>query len=119
MCTFIGVECLAVNALIELYGEDIRRISFKELADFGLMVVEQYKKESGQAAVLIFDPDDIQGLVFNYSEYFDIEQEGDMKYLCLRDGCDILEIKKQFRWTLSYSMIKALNQVSVMTAMHH
>lgn len=119
MCKFIGVECLAVNALIELYGTDIRRISFKELADFGLMVVEQYKIESGQAAVLIFDPEDIQGLVINYAEFFDIEQEGDTKYLCLKDNCDILEIKKQFRWTLSYSMIKALSQVSVMTAIHH
>lgn len=119
MCRFIGVECLAVNALIELYGANIRRISFKELADYGLMVVDQYERVSGQEAVLVFDPDDLQGLVINYSDFFDIEQEGKTRYLCLKNDSNIHEVKKRFRWTLSYSMVRALSQVSVMTAMQH
>ena len=47
MSIFIGVECLAANALIELYENEINKISFKKLAEYGLSVVEQYKKESG------------------------------------------------------------------------
>lgn len=115
MCKFIGVECLAVNALIELYGEKIQRISFKNLVDYALSVVEQYKKECGQMAVLIFDPDDLYRLVVNHSDFFDIEQDGDTKYLCLNQDIDINKVKKRFRWTLSYRMIIALNKVGVMT----
>lgn len=115
MYKFIGIECLAVNALIELYVEKIQRISFKNLVDYGLSVVKQYNKECGQMAVLIFDPDDLQRLVINYSDFFDIEQDGDTKYLCLNQDSDINKVKKRFRWTLSYRMIRALNKVRVMT----
>lgn len=111
MCTFIGVECLAANALIELYGSGIHRISFKQLTEYGLSVVERYKLESGNDAVLIFLPEDIVGLVINYSEYFYIEDD---MFLCLKDDVDIQELKEQFRWTMSYAMLKAVNQVSVM-----
>lgn len=114
MCTFIGVECLAANALIELYSNEINRISFNQLAEYGLSVVEQYKVESGKDAILIFQPEDIMGLVINYSEYFYIEDE---TYLCLRDDVNMQELKEQFRWTMSYAMLKAVNQVSVMTHM--
>lgn len=115
MCKFIGIESLAANALIELYGEKIQRISFKNLVDYGLSVVEQYKKECEQMAVLIFDPDDLYRLVVNHSDFFDIEQDEDTKYLCLNQDIDINKVKKRFRWTLSYRMIRALNKMSVMT----
>lgn len=113
MCTFIGVECLAANALIELCANKITRISFKKLAEYGLCVVEQYRIESGRDAVLIFQPQDIQGMVINYSNYFYIEEEQE-KFLCLKENVDMKELKEQFRWTLSYAMLKALSQVSVM-----
>lgn len=120
MCTFIGVECLAANALIELYENEITKIGFKQLAEYGLSVVEQYKKESGTDAVLIFDPEDIHGLVINYSDFFDIEEtEQEQKYLCLKNGVEIRELKEQFRWTLSYAMLKAISRVSAMKAVNN
>lgn len=117
MSIFIGVECLAANALIELYENEINKISFKKLAEYGLSVVEQYKKESGQDAVLIFQPEDIQGLVINYSDYFYIVNAPE-KYLCLRENVNIRELKEQFRWTLSYAMLKAVSSISVMNMLH-
>lgn len=118
MCTFIGVECLAANALIELYANGINQISFQKLAEYGLSVVEQYIIESGKDAVLIFQPEDISGLVLNYSDYFYITGDQE-KHLCLRDNVNIQELKEQFRWTLSYAMLKAVSQVSVMTMLYN
>lgn len=118
MCTFIGVEFLAANALIELYKNDITQISFKQLAEYGFMVVEQYETESSDEAILIFNPEEIQGLIINYSNFFEINKGNyDEKYICLKDGVDIQELKEQFRWTLSYEMLKALNTIDVMKAM--
>lgn len=117
MYTFIGVECLAANALIELYEKSIKKISFQQLSEYGLMVVEQYETESSDEAVFIFNPEEIQGLIINYSSYFEIDKgENDEKYICLKDGVDIQELKEQFRWTLSYEMLKALNSIDVMKA---
>lgn len=117
MCTFIGVECLAANALISLYENGIDKIGFQQLAEYGLSVVEKYRRENKAEAVLIFNPDDIQGLVINYSDFFNILEEGEQKFICLKTGVEILELKEHFRWTLSYAMLKALSQVNVMDAM--
>lgn len=76
MCTFIGVECLAANALISLYENGIDKIGFQQLAEYGLSVVEQYRRENKAEAVLIFNPDDIQGLVINYSDFLIFWKKG-------------------------------------------
>ena len=106
MRTFIGVECIAANALIELYEDGIQEISFSQLADFGLSVVEQYNRENHTEAVLIFNPEDIHGMVV-------LIKEKDQKYICLKDNVNIRKLKEQFRWTLSYAMLKVFNRVSV------
>ena len=119
MSTFIGVECLAVNALIELYEQNISEISFQKLAEYGLTVMEYYKKESDTNAVLIFEPDDIQGLAFNYSAFFYIKESEGQKFLCLNPQVEINDLKEQFIWTLSYGMLKALSRVNIMDVMSY
>lgn len=114
MCTFIDCECLAVNALIELKNENIFRIGFRQLTDYGLSVVEQYKQVQEGDAVLVFSPDNIQKLVVNYFEFFGLEEEEEQRYICLKPESDIIKLKEQFRWTLSYPMLKALNRVNIM-----
>lgn len=117
MCTFIGVECLAVNALMELYEKGITEISFQKLGEYGLTVLEHYKKERKENAVLIFDPNDIRGLAINYSDFFSIKESEGNKYLCLNPEVKINEIKEQFVWTLSYAMLKAISHVNIMDVM--
>ena len=75
MCTFIGVECLAANALIELYAQDVREISFEDLADYGLLVVESYENEISDRAIFIFDQERIMGMIINYSDFFEVREE--------------------------------------------
>lgn len=113
MCTFIGVECLAANALIELYAQDVREISFEDLADYGLLVVESYENEISDRAIFIFDQERIMGMIINYSDYFEVREEENTKYICLRENIDIREVKEKFRWTLSYAMLKAVKQVDI------
>lgn len=113
MCTFIGIECLAANALIELWETDIWEISFEQLADYGLMVVEAYEIETDETAVFIFNQEKIQGLIIDYSDYFSVKISDGEKYLCLNQQVEINELKERFRWTLSYELLKALNKVNV------
>lgn len=117
MCTFIGVECLAVNALIELYEQGISEISFQNLAEYGLAVMEHYKQESEIDAVLIFEANDLQGLVMNYSTFFAIKEINGQKYLCLKPHVELDVLKEQFIWTLSYAMLKAISSVDIMEVM--
>lgn len=113
MYTFIGVECVAANALIELYAHGRNEISFEGLADYGLLVVEKYEDEALESAHLIFDQERIVGLIMNYSDFFKVRTDGDTKYICLRDNVDIRKVKERFRWTLSYAMLKAVKQVDI------
>lgn len=118
MCTFINVECLAANALIGLYENGETKISFNKLAEYGLLVVEQYKRENAEDAVFIFDPDAILGLAINYSGFFDIiSEDGKQRYLSLKAGVEIKELKENFRWTLSYAMLKVISRINVMDIM--
>lgn len=112
MQTFIGMQCIAANALIQLSKNGIREISFSKLKDFGSLVVEQYNKENHTEAILIFNPADIQEMVLSYPEYFDMKEK-DQKYLCLKDNVDIRKLKEQFRWPLSYAMLKVFNHTSI------
>lgn len=113
MCTFIGVESLAANALIELYESQIRKISFKQLADYGLMVVDAYEDETAEKAIFIFNQEKIQGLIIDYSNYFSVEIINEEKYICLNKDVDIRELKERFRWTLSYELLKVVNRVKI------
>lgn len=113
MCTFIGVECLAANALIELYERGIREITFENLADYGLLVVESYENEICDEAIFIFDMEKLEGMVINYSDLFVIVERNAKKYLCLKENVNIRDVKERFRWTLSYAMLKALKRVDI------
>lgn len=113
MCTFIGVECLAANALIELYENQIRNLSFSQLADYGLMVVDAYEDETSEKAIFIFNQEKIQGLILDYSNYFSLKMINGEKNICLNKDVDIRELKERFRWSLSYELLKAVNSVKI------
>lgn len=119
MCAYIGVECLAANALIELYEQGIHELSVEQLADFGLMVIESYESQNSEGAMLIFDQNEIWGLVVNYADLFAVtDKEDGKRYISLQEGVDIQKVKERFRWTLSYAMLKALNEVDIMRAIN-
>ena len=57
MCTFIGIESLVANALIELFDYNhTREVTFDTLVDYGMKVVQIYQRETGEEAVLLLSP---------------------------------------------------------------
>lgn len=119
MYTVIGIESLAVNALIEL-SEDKRngvKISYSQLVDYGFSVLEQYRMESHEEAMLVFDLNDLQSLAADYSYFFGIQDTGEEKFLYLKPNIKNSELKKQFLRKLSCPMLKALSKVKITDVM--
>ena len=59
MPTFIGIESLAANALIELMDrEQTREVSFDTLVRYGLEVVRVFGMRTGEEAVLLLSRQD-------------------------------------------------------------
>ena len=108
MCLFIGVECLAVNALIEMCQNGIEQVSFKMISDYGLTVIDEFEANTSTRAIIIFKNNDLKGLVINYSEFFDIIDDNGEQYLCKKKNVTLDELKEQFRWPVPYDFLKAL-----------
>lgn len=110
----ISVKCLVANALIELNEANIKKLSFQELSEYGFMVAEKYKSESFGKAEFVFNLEEIHDMLVSYPSYFGIDKGVEKEnYIYLKDGVDIQEMKEQFRWVLSYKMLKVLNLIDV------
>ena len=110
MCTFIGIESLVANALIELFDYNhTREISFDTLVNYGMTVVQIYQKETGEEAVLLLSEKYQLDMVENYSQFFDVEMDGagrgTLRLNKTINNTD--ELRDYFRWTLSSNLINA------------
>lgn len=110
VCTFIGIESLAANALIELFEhKHIREVSFDTLVRYGMEVVQIYQRETGEEAVLLLSRKYQMDMIENYSAYFDVEIDGaGQGVLRLKDEIrNVDELSRFFRWTTSLQLIRA------------
>ncbi len=110
MCTFIGIESLLANALIELFEhKQTREVSFDTLVRYGMEVVQIYQRETGEEAVLLLSRKYQMDMIENYSDYFDVEINGaGQGTLRLKDEVkSVEEISRFFRWTMSMHLIRA------------
>lgn len=110
MCTFIGIESVLANALIELFQHNhIREISFNTLVDYGMKVVQIYRRETGEEAILLLSEKYQLDMVENYSDFFDVEMNAaGQGTLRLKDTVqDVNELLNYFRWTLNMKLINA------------
>ena len=110
MCTFIGIESLVANALIELFDHNnTREISFETLVEYGLTVVQIYKRETGDEAVLLLSEKYQIDMIENYADYFDVKKEASGRgVLCLKESVDnTSQLQDYFRWTLNTDLIDA------------
>lgn len=106
----LGIECIAANALIELEKElGIREITLADLFIYANKVVELYKREIDSDVVLIATSEDINELVNNYPDYFQLDEQT----IKLVDNADLFEIKEMFRWSVSYEMLKIISKVDI------
>ena len=109
MCTFIGIESLAANALIEIIGKTGKReVDFATLVKYGMRVVQFLLEKSGEEAILLLSKKYQLDMIENYSTFFDVvlgkPGQGVFK---LREGVTVEELSSYFRWTMSIKIIQA------------
>lgn len=112
MPTFIGIESLAANALIELMErEHTREVSFDTLVRYGMEVVRIFERKTGEEAVLLLSRQDQLDMIENYSEYFEVDfsgtYTGTFRLKSTVSEQDLEKLKKHFRWTMTVRLFEA------------
>ena len=109
MCTFIGIECLAANALIEILDKTKKReVTFDALVRYGMEVVRVLQRETGEEAVLLLSKKYQINMIENYSEFFDVDfSDSNHGIFKLRDTVELEDLKNYFRWTMSVRLVEA------------
>lgn len=111
MPTFIGIESLAANALIELMEKNhTREVTFDTLVSYGMEIVRVLMK-SGEDAVLLLSRQDQLDMIENYSEYFEVDfsdtYTGTFRLKDTVSAQDLENLKKHFRWTMTVRLFEA------------
>lgn len=121
MCTFIGIESVVANALIELFErQDIREVSFDTLVRYGTQVVRVLQKRSKDEVVLLLSRKYQVNMIENYSQFFeaDFSQGNGVFRLRGDDKAKTLkELKEYFRWTLNIQVLKAFVSTDALQAL--
>lgn len=108
MCTFIGIESLAANALIELFErKQTREVSFDSLVRYGMEVVRIFRNETGEEAVLLLSRKYQMDMIENYSDFFEVEMDAAGNGVFRLKDVDLEDVKAYFRWTMSIKLIGA------------
>lgn len=107
MSIFIGIEDLAANALIELINRDVRdEVSFEELTQYGLKVVEILKNE-GENAILFFSRDITNALERDYSMFFKVFTKDEKQYIKLKENIKTEDVVKRYRSYITINQLLA------------
>ena len=112
MCTFIGIESVAANALIELLEKrNEREISFDTLVRYGMQVVRILQEKTHAEVVLLLSRKYQINMVENYSDFFEADFSSGSNGVFRLKGADKQEtlqaLKDFFRWTLSIQILDA------------
>lgn len=107
MLIYIGIEDLVANALIELVERTAKReVLFKELDEYGAMVVECLNKKNEQA-VLLLSKERTNEFLHDYSDMFELFTNDIDKGIRLRQGVEVEQLWERFRGYLSADVLMA------------
>ena len=102
MCTFIKMEYLVANALVELYeNQKIDRISLETIQNYGIKVEKVLNAITGTQAILLYSSQYTREFLQDYSEYFEFENN----YIKIKSGVSIEDIRNHI---LSYIYVDIL-----------
>lgn len=112
MYTFIGIESVAANALIELLEKrDEREVSFDTLARYGMRVVRILQEQSEEEVILLLSRKYQINMIENYSDFFEADFSSGGQGVFRLKGEDKQEtlkaLKQYFRYTMSMQMLNA------------
>lgn len=107
MCTFIEIESLAANALIELFERNhVTEVSFDMVVQYGMEIIRVLRRQTGEEAVLLLSQKYQMNMIENYSDFFDVDIDAAGRGV-IRLKCDIATVKNYFRWTMSVRLLEA------------
>lgn len=118
MCVYIGIEDLVANALIELVEKnaDRRVVFFRELDEYGAMVVK-YLNENHEHAVLLLSKERTNSFLHDYSEFFELYSEDGKidEGIRLKDGVTTGSLWERFRSYLTTDVLMAFMNEEALT----
>lgn len=104
MCTFIKMEYLVANALVELYeNKKIDKISLASIQNYGIKV-EKVLNKSGTQAILLYSSQYTKEFLQDYSDYFTFENN----YIKIKSGVTIDDIRNHILSYVSVDILLAL-----------
>lgn len=113
MCLKLGIEDVAVNALIELLARCVAEaqsampfVSFARIQQYGALAVKKLREED-RDVVLIYSRDGILSFVHDYSKYFRLEFVDGEEGIRLCDGVTEDDLWQHFRSQLPFFAISA------------
>ncbi|MBO5970571.1 MAG: hypothetical protein J6S14_18970 [Clostridia bacterium] len=105
MCTFIKMEYLVANALVELYeNKKIDRISLDDVQNYGIKVEKILNKITGTQAILLYSNQYTREFLQDYSDYFVFEEN----YIKIKSGVSIDDIRNHILSYISVDILLAL-----------
>ena len=101
MCTFIKMEYLVANALVELYDrKQIDKITIQEIKDYGIKV-EETLVSNNIRAILLYSNEYTKEFLEDYSEFF----EKDGENIKIKEGKTTKDLREHI---LSYVPVDVL-----------
>ena len=101
MCTFIGIESVTMNALIEVREKKIGwEITFDDLVSYGKRAAREFRRRTGRGIILQFSQGDQASMMEDYAQYFEVEDYFTRGVFRLKTEAPMAEIKAFFRWGL-------------------
>lgn len=105
MCTFIKMEYLVANALVELYeNKKIDKISLDVIQNYGIKVERILNKIEGTQAILLYSNQYTREFLQDYSDYFVFKDN----YIKIKSGVTIDDIRNHILSYVSVDILLAL-----------
>ena len=110
MCSYIGIEDLAANALIEILDKEKNItesfVSYDTLEEYGLQIVKMLT-EQGTDVVLIFSREETRKMLRDYSDIFIECNRNGKNGISLRENVTVQQLISRFRGYLSLDVLLA------------
>lgn len=107
MCTYIGIQDLVANAIIELLEKSMEpQVLFSELDRYGATVIK-ILSESNKEAILILSKKRTNAFLRDYSDFFEVFSAGEEEGIRLKAGITVDALWDKFRGYLPIDVMLA------------
>lgn len=105
MCTFIKMEYLVANALVELYDKKrVDRISLDDIQKYGIKVEEQINSKENTRAILLYSDNYTKEFLHDYSDFFEKVDD----FIKIKNGITIEDIREHILSYIPFDLLIVL-----------